>query len=349
MAFEVSLEEAKQMVTDCFYAKLVPMLTGSPGIGKSAIMHAIAEELNLKVIDIRLAQCDPTDMLGFPSEDEETGKAFYRPMDTFPLEGDPIPEGYSGWLIFLDEMNSADRDVQKACYKTVYDKKVGNTPLHKNCVIAGAGNLDTDNAIVEEMSTALQSRMVHIEASMKRDYKNNEPNGGWLEWATDNGINHRVTSYIRHAPNQLFNFNPDHDDKTFACPRTWEFASRIIKDKGKLERTDRALLAGILGEGVGRQFASFCDIDVDMASMKDIVADPTGIPVPDEPSVQFMMSGMIGAHLNEDNINPAMEYINRLPKEFQVITIRDARRRDPELKQHKAMKQWITENATELF
>jgi hypothetical protein len=31
-------------------------------MGKSAMLHSVAEELNLKVIDLRLAQCDPTDL-----------------------------------------------------------------------------------------------------------------------------------------------------------------------------------------------------------------------------------------------------------------------------------------------
>jgi len=62
MAMTVSLSDAYQMVRDCFFAKLVPMVTGSPGMGKSSMLHAVAEELNLKIIDIRLAQCDPTDL-----------------------------------------------------------------------------------------------------------------------------------------------------------------------------------------------------------------------------------------------------------------------------------------------
>jgi len=41
---------------------LVPNLLGSPGCGKSALIHQIAEEFNLKVIDLRLSQCDPTDL-----------------------------------------------------------------------------------------------------------------------------------------------------------------------------------------------------------------------------------------------------------------------------------------------
>ena len=42
--------------------KLVPMMTGSPALGKSAIVAQIAKKYGLKMIDLRLSQCDPTDL-----------------------------------------------------------------------------------------------------------------------------------------------------------------------------------------------------------------------------------------------------------------------------------------------
>ena len=100
------------MIAKYIQAKLVPMLIGSPGCGKSQIVHAIAKMYNLFVIDLRLSQCDPTDLLGFPHI--FGAKAGYLPMNTFPIEGDKIPEGYSGWLLFFDEFNSAPPSVQAA-------------------------------------------------------------------------------------------------------------------------------------------------------------------------------------------------------------------------------------------
>jgi hypothetical protein len=43
----------------------------------------------------------------------------------------------------------------------------------------------------------------------------------WIEWAEQNDIDHRITSYIKFKPGQLYTFTPDHTDKTYACPRTW--------------------------------------------------------------------------------------------------------------------------------
>jgi len=102
-ATTVNTVQAKKLLIDCIKSGLVPMLEGSPGVGKSSIVNQIAKEFNMQVIDMRLSQCDPTDLNGFPFMDVESGKAHYKPMATFPLETDPLPEDKKGWLLFLDE------------------------------------------------------------------------------------------------------------------------------------------------------------------------------------------------------------------------------------------------------
>lgn len=100
MSITVNADEAVKHITMCFQLGLVPMLKGSPGIGKSDIYKQIANKYNLKLIDIRLSQCDSTDLNGFPVLNGD--KAKYKPLDIFPLETDPIPIGYKGCLLFLN-------------------------------------------------------------------------------------------------------------------------------------------------------------------------------------------------------------------------------------------------------
>ena len=63
---KVSLHAAIDLVEIAISAKLVPFIHGSPALGKSSIIHQIANKHKLKMIDIRLSQCDPTDLLGMP-------------------------------------------------------------------------------------------------------------------------------------------------------------------------------------------------------------------------------------------------------------------------------------------
>lgn len=343
---QVSYKQAKRMLVTYIKAGLVPMMEGSPGIGKSALAKWVAKEFNLLLIDMRLSQCDPTDLLGFPNSNGK--KAFYVPMATFPLKGDPLPinpetdEPYSGWLLFLDEFNSANRAVQAAAYKLVLDRMVGQEELHPNVAIICAGNKETDGAIVEPMSTALESRLVHIELVID--------NQEWLDHTMEAGFDHRVGDFIKFKGNMLYTFKPDHTDKTYACPRTWEFASKLL---GKIsDITDKdvvPLLAGTLSEGVAREFLMFCRIYKDLPTIQDILDRPNSIAVPQEPSVLYALSGTLANHAKADNISDMMQFIDRLGKEFQVITLRETIRRSPPLMRSPAVAQWVSTNGAELF
>lgn len=327
------------MIAKYMQAKLVPMLVGSPGCGKSQIIRAVAKKFNLFVIDFRLAQSDPTDMLGFPNI--MGNKAGYLPMNTFPIEGDPIPEGYSGWLLFFDEFNSGTPAVQAAAYKIILDQMVGIYHIHKNVRMVCAGNLETDNAIVQPMSTAMQSRLVHLELIV--DYKE------FNDHAASEGWDHRITSHINFKPGNLFTFKPDHSDHTYGCPRTWEFANEVLKVVEPRDPDFLPMLAGTLSEGLAREFIAFCKISDTLPKIGEIVLKPETVNVPVEASILFALTGSISHHATTDNIKPLMKYVRRLPVEFQVVCVRETIRRNKPLIKEPALQQWIAESASVYF
>lgn len=343
---QVKISQAKRIIIAAIKAKVVPILKGSPGAGKSQVVHQIAKEFNLLVIDLRLSQCDPTDLAGFPTVDG--GRADYLPMKHFPIEGDPLPinpetgERYAGWLLFLDEMTSAVPAIQAASYKLALDRMVGSYHLHKNCAIVGAGNLETDNAIVHPMSTALQSRLIHLELVV--DAKE------WDEWATSEGdIDYRITSFIKFKPGALYDFKPDHVDCTYACPRTWEFTDRLLKVLPEDSKDLLPTLAGTLGEGHAREFVGFCKIHSELLKPEQILKDPEHVKVPNEPSVLFALTGSIAHNIDPDNATTFMKFIMRLPVEFQVVCLKEAIRRNKAMMANAAIQSWIAQSATRLF
>lgn len=341
MSIQVRPEQAVELITTYIKAGIVPIMKGSPGIGKSAIVHQIAKDYNLKLIDLRLAQCDPVDLMGFPAKDEATGKGYYLPMETFPLDTDPVPQGFAGWLLFMDEMTSAPQGVQAAAYKVFLDRMIGLKKLHPKCALVGAGNLETDNAIVETMSTALQSRLAHLELKVDTD--------AWCDWAASQGFDHRITAYLAFRPDQLFTFKPDHTDSTYGCPRTWEFANRLCKG---VPATDPLLiekLSGVLSEGLAREFVAFCQLEDKLPKISAIVANPKLTAVPDEPSICWALTGALAEALSTHNCDQLMEFISRLPIEFQVVTLRQGIRRTPALVKEKAVIKWIADNGNHLF
>ena len=318
MLQQVSLKQATEFAFQTLKANLVPFLSSSPGIGKSAAVHQLAKRFNLKVIDIRLAQEDPTALGGFPSI--VNGRSTYAPPERFPLEGDKIPDGYKGWLIFFDEINSAPRSVISAAYKIVLDRMIGEKHLHPNVRMIAAGNLATDNAIVNEMGTAMRSRVVHIHVTTHAD--------NWLDFAAKAGFDSRVVSYLHYQANKINSFKQfgSSSDETFACERTWEFVSKILKanypDETKPVPADVApLLAGTVGS-TAYEFVTYTEAFKDLPTIQQVLANPCGCALPVAPAVRYLMTGMLVGNATMDNADKIATYVDRLPKEFAMVFIK---------------------------
>ena len=339
---EISSSEMIDALDSVLLSKLTPMLVGSPGIGKSDIVKLVAKKHNLKLIDVRLAQSDPTDLNGFPTLQSDGKRMNYAPPTTFPLEHlDQLPENHDGWLLFLDEINAAPPSIQAAAYKLVLDRQIGAHNLHKRVAIVCAGNKATDKAIVNRLSTAMQSRMIHLNLMVDPE--------AWLDWANASNIDHRVISFIKFRPELLHKFNPSHADDTFASPRTWEFLSKIIKDKPKFSRTDHAVLVGTVGEGPATEFRAFSEVYKDLPTIEDMIENPTLVNIPREPGHQYAMTTLISHHANDDTIESLMIVTKKLPIEFQVVVLKDIYAIAPELKTNPVITSWVTANADKLF
>lgn len=323
MNLELSPSLLRTTIIRVLQAGLVPYVEGSPGVGKSDIMRAIAKDLNLKVIDLRLSQCDPTDLMGFPNVQGD--KARYVPMETFPVKGDKLPSildqdgnvigTYDGWLLFLDEFPSASRAVQAAAYKLVLDKMVGQHSLHENVAIVCAGNKATDKAIVNSLSTATQSRLVHLSLAVSLK--------DWSEWAGANGIDGRLIGFLNYKTSLLHKFNPDHQDKTFPCPRTWEFVSRLAKGK-PVSTSDLPLFAGVVGQGAAQEFIAFAELYQDLPKMDEIIRSPNTVAISPEISIRYAIASYVADHISEVNAEAVTLFLDRLDVEMQVVAYRMA-------------------------
>lgn len=324
--YKCTPRQVREFILDCFYAGLVPFVKSSPGMGKSSIFKGISKETRLKMIDHRVSTSAPEDFTGLPRFDEN-GHAHFAPFcELFPLEGQPIPDGHDGWLLFLDEFNSGTKMVQAATYKLILDRMTGQHKLHDNVAIGLAGNLATDRAIVNPLSTAMQSRVVHLEMELSYDE--------WLwDVALAEGYDARILAYHAFTKGQkLMDFRPDHNESTFCCPRTWEFMNDLVKDK-PITDAKIPLYAGTITSGVAVEFVQFNKV-TDVPTLKDVCADPHGAKVPhDSASKWFVLSSLMqGA--DDTNFDKLSIYISRLGLDFRILFFRSTLVSKPKLRQH---------------
>lgn len=316
----------------CFSNNLVPYITSSPGIGKSDSAKAFAKKYKLKVIDLRLSQCTPEDLQGFPMRNGN--KATFTPFDVFPLEGEELPveeleDGskivMNGWLLLLDELSSATKAVQAAAYKLILDRMVGSFNLHENVMIMACGNNITDKAVVHKMSTALQSRLIHYKLDLNLK--------DWVEWALKSDIDYRIVAFVQFNPSMFMNFTPDHVDMTYACPRTWEFLNRLIHDQPVSRVDSIARVAGTVGQAAGYEFLTFCEVQKDLPRWEDIM-DPNKndkIPIPAEASAKFATICWLASKATEAEAVKCIPFVKRFGADFQVIFCRGIFTRFPNI------------------
>ena len=122
--------QARKAITKAFASKRPVFLWGPPGIGKSEVVQEIADDLGGFVIDLRMAQMEPTDIRGIPFFNKDNGKMDWAPPVDLPDE--ELASKYPIVVLFLDEMNSAPPAVQAAGYQLILNRDRKSTRLNSS-------------------------------------------------------------------------------------------------------------------------------------------------------------------------------------------------------------------------
>ncbi len=240
----VTSVQARKAIMTAFKAKRPVFLWGPPGIGKSEVVEGITEELGGIMVDLRMAQMEPTDIRGIPYFNKDNGMMDWAPPVDLPSQ--ELAENYPVVVLFLDEMNSAPPAVQAAGYQLILNRRVGKYILPDNVVIVAAGNRDSDKGVTYRMPMPLANRFVHIE--MKPDFDS------WQDWAVVKGVHKDVVGYLSFAKGDLYDFDAKASSRAFATPRSWTFVSDLIQDETIDKDTLLTLVSGAVGDGLAIKF-----------------------------------------------------------------------------------------------
>lgn len=248
----MNYDKAYQLALEYVKADIPVALWGNPGIGKSALAKQLADEFKLQLIDIRLSTIDPVDLTGFVHKDEASGTFTYLPYEEFPLEDTPLPEGKVGWLLLLDEMNTAPRQNLAAAYKIVLDRKVGRRKLHSRCRIMAAGNLV--GGIAGALPAPLVSRFAHI-------YMTPELTDGLR-----NILGPDISRFLTNNPKLMYK-EAEEPNTPYPTFRTWAMARQYLdRNAGKYINDG---LAGIVGNTAMMQYIIYAKNARDLDSLTE--------------------------------------------------------------------------------
>jgi hypothetical protein len=242
-------------------AGIVPLILGSPGIGKSEGIKALGRKHGYHVITRMPSQHQPSDFV-VPWVDGVAELLRYYIADWLKGIDPKTPT-----ILFLDEITNASREMQTVLLGLLLDKTLGGHQLPENCYIIAAGNLLGDYALVEdEINSALASRVnIMVVDSSASD---------WLKWAQQNEIHPMIVDFIKTSPQFLYGKNIAHHIIN-PTPRSWVQVSNILKAKYSNSSDEIiCLIQGILGLETAQAFASNLTarskpLDLDIMSQTD--------------------------------------------------------------------------------
>ena len=307
------------------------MLWGPPGIGKSDIVRSVADDLGYELLDIRAVLLDPTDIRGIPYVTD--GELRMSQPSIFPAK----KQGSKPWLLFLDEIVLAPPATQSALFQLILDRQIGDYKLPTDTRIIAAGNRQQDRSGANRMLSALSNRFVHYDMEVDFD--------DWIAWANNHNIHEHVISFIRFKPNNLNDFNAN--ERCFPSPRAWEFISQTIPNLRK--ESEYETLSGIIGKGAAGEFIAYLKTAANLPDIDDWIENPDKYKVPDDPATTYALSGSLSTRAKPEKWTNLLKIINKLPPEFQVITVKDSVAKDRTLADSTEFRDWITKNTSILI
>jgi len=152
--------------------------------------------------------------------------------------------------------------------------------------------------------------------------------------------------------NNEFIFNPTKPTQTvsFISPRSLTKCNRIVKNRNVWGKAAADVaLAGTIGLSGAKLLSVFIDMESQVIPIKDIIADPMGVTVPEDVSALCMtLFNAVDEIQTQDDLSSFMKFVQRMKQdELQSVffTMLLDNKRTTKLAAHnETVKQWAVNN-----
>ena len=256
---------AKQIKMQLAYGDYNPVIViGKSGIGKTESISALAKELNIGFVELRLSHYQESDLVGLPFIGD--GKTKHAVTDLLPDSND---KGQG--ILLLDEVTSSVKSMRSAVYQLMdSSRKLGQYKLPEKWLIVCCGNGPDDGGDFRGIEPALMSRGMCMRVEEDID--------AWKAWAIRKGIHPTVVAYLSFSPDQLHVFDLERPTDMIACPRNWVKLSTQLTNMEKTiggmitDEDDLTFSAcACVGSQCGPGFAAFYKYNKFVVNVDDII------------------------------------------------------------------------------
>ena len=246
----MNIKEAKQQIKNAmisYFAKdefgeyRIPVerqrpvfMMGPSGIGKTAIMEQIAQELGVGLVSYSMTHHTRQSALGLPFIVKKSygGKEYsvseYTMSEIIASVYDMMEEsGLKEGILFLDEINCVSETLAPSMLQFLQYKTFGRHQVPEGWIVVTAGNPPEYNSSAREFDIVTWDRMKRLD--IEPDYP------AWKEYAYMRGTHPAVMSYLEIKQDDFYKIETTVDGKSFVTARGWSDLSDMIylyEDKG---------------------------------------------------------------------------------------------------------------------
>ncbi len=236
-------------------------LMGPPGIGKTAIMEQIAQELDVALISYSMTHHTRQSALGLPFivEKEYGGKKHevseYTMSEIIAAVYDMMEEtGKKEGILFLDEINCVSETLAPVILQFLQYKIFGRHEVPDGWIVVTAGNPPEYNRSVREYDIATWDRLKRIDVEPDLD--------AWRDYAYKMHIHQAIMSYLEIKKGNFYKVETTVDGKRFVTARGWEDLSEILISYEKCGiKADIKLISQYLQDpAIATDFAAYYEL-----------------------------------------------------------------------------------------
>ena len=202
-------------------------LYGPPGIGKTAIMEQIAEEMGIGIVSYSMTHHTRQSAIGLPFITKKVfgGKEYdvseYTMSEILASVYEYIEKsGKTEGILFLDEINCVSETLSPSMLRFLQYKAFGSHSVPDGWIIVTAGNPPEYNKSVRDYDIATLDRIKKIDVSADYDV--------WREYAVNMNIHPSIIAYLDVKKSDFYAIQTTTEGKNFVTARGWEDLSRMI-------------------------------------------------------------------------------------------------------------------------
>ncbi|MBR7088460.1 MAG: AAA family ATPase [Mogibacterium sp.] len=236
-------------------------LMGPPGIGKTAIVRQVAEELDVGLVSYSITHHTRQSALGLPEivrkeyDGHEYDVSEYTMSEIIASVYDVMADtGLREGILFLDEVNCVSETLTPSMLQFLQFKTFGKHRVPDGWIIVTAGNPVEFNRNAREFDIVTWDRLKRVDIEADFD--------AWKVYAYSTEMHASVITYLEARRGNFCKIENSVDGRKFVTPRSWSDLSRIIRVYEQLGIDVERKLIGqyIQDTEIADDFASYYDL-----------------------------------------------------------------------------------------